>query len=362
MATSTSKPVKELGEVLGAAINTFGSVPSWVRLRDEVFLKLHPPRPPVIESPDARTFTARVGQEIHVPFRLSSGDKPVRWLIESVSSEEVASQLRLTGGLLSGWTPNIEQSGTNLEVVVSVENQGGRDSAEIRISVPDIEPLVVTEIGPSLLPVEAGGIGDDKLRPGDRVVVESGASCQNGPTAGTVVSLPDPPLPPGYRWVLFDSPEGRFSIQSIRESSIHLLSRLQVGDRVRVLGGRQRRLRQLSRAAGSSGTESGEEAVGEISRHLGTQCVVNLGEGRNLHCFSEALVAAESTFLGPGQCSYLGYADYVIRWSVPGMRIGAIQDPEQIGTAWARDGRSIAVRWDEGSNQTVAAGQLLVFG
>ena len=30
--------------------------------------------------------------------------------------------------------------------------------------------------------------------------------------------------------------------------------------------------------------------------------------------------------------------------------------------AWARDGRSFTVRWDEGSNQTVAAGQLLVFG
>ena len=362
MTTGSIEPIEELGQVLDAAINTFGSVPSWVRLRDEVSLRLHPPRPPVIDSPDARTFTARVGEEIRVPFRLSSGDKPVRWLIESASSEEVASQLRLTGGLLSGWTPKIEHSGTNLEIVVSVENQGGRDSAEIRISVPDIEPLVVTEIEPSLLPVEAGGVGGDELSPGDRVVADSGASCSAGPIAGTVVSLPEPPLPPGYRWVLFDSPEGRFSIQSIRESSIHLLSRLQVGDRVRILGARQRRLRQLAIVTGSSGAKLGEPATGEISRHLGAQCVVNLGEGRNLHCFSEALVAAESPFLGPGQCSYLGYADYVIRWSVPGMRIGAIQDPEQIGTAWARDGRSIAVRWDEGSNQTVAAGQLLVFG
>jgi hypothetical protein len=362
MATSTSEPIKELGEVLDAALNTFGPVPSWVRLRDEVSLKLHPPRPPVIESPAVRSVTAPVGEEIRVPFRILSGDKPVRWLIESVSSEAVASQLRLTGGLLSGWTPKIEHSGTSMRVVVAVENHGGRDSTEIRISVPEIEPLVVTEIGPSLQPVEAGGIGDDELRPGDRIVVESEASGQEGPAAGTIVSLLQPPLPPGFRWVLFDSPEGRFSVRSIRESSIHLLSRLQVGDRVRVLSARQRRLRQLTTAADFSGTESGEQTDGEISRHHGTQCIVTLDRGSTLHCFTEALVAAESPFLGPDQCSYLGYADYVVRWFVPGMRVGSRPHPEQVGSSWTREGRSFNVRWDDGSTQNVPADQLLVFG
>lgn len=362
MATGTSEPIKALGEVLDEALNTFGPVPSWVRLRDEVFLKFHPPRPPVIESPAVRSVTAPVGEEIRVPFRLLSGDKPVRWLVESVSSEAVASHLRLTGGLLSGWTPKIEHSGTILQVVVAVENHGGRDSTEIKISVPEIEPLVVTEIGPSLQPVESSGTGDDEFRPGDRVIVESEASGQDGPAAGTVVSLLQPPLPPGFRWVLFDSPEGRFSVRSIRESSILLLSRLQVGDRVRILSARQRRLRQLATAADSSGTESGEQTAGEISRHLGTQCVVTHGQGSTLHCFTEALVAAESPFLGPDQCSYLGYADYVARWFVPGMRVGSWTKPEQIGASWAREGRSFTVRWDDGSTQNVPADQLLVLG
>ena len=362
MTTSTNESVAQLEVLLDAAIETFGSVPSWIRLSDEVSAQLHPPQPPVIGLPDAGSYSARVGEEIRVPLHLSSGDKPVRWMIESVSIEAVASQLLLTPGLLSGWTPEIEHSGMSLQVAVVAENCGGRDVREICIDVAEIGPLVVAEVGSSLLPAEMNQADDDEFRPGDRVVVESGADGLDGPISGSVVSLPEPPLPPEFRWVLFDSAEGRFFVQLIRESNIRLLSRLKVGDRVKIVSVRQRRLHRLSTPITSSGAESGEPTAGEIIRHAGTQCVVKLNQDQAVHCFTEALVAMGSPFLGPDQCSYLGYVDYVLRWLVPGMRVGAIEDSEQIGTAWARDGRSFTVRWDEGSTPTVNAGQLLVFG
>jgi len=362
MAKGTSDSLARLGTLLDRAIVTFGSVPSWVRLRDEVAARLNPPRPPVIGTATQSSCSGRVGVEIHLPLLLTSGDKPIRWLIESVSSEEVAPQLRLSAGLLSGWTPSIEDSGVSVQVVVAAENVAGRDTKEITIQVAETEPVVITEVAPSLLPVDMGQLRDDRYRPGDRVVVEALPSGWDGPMVGTVVTLSEPPLPPRYRWVLLDSPEGQLSILSIREASLHLLSRLNLGDTVEVLPGRQLRLQKLSTVATASASDTGARTTAEITHHAGNQCVVGLDQGHEMHCFTDALVAAQPSFLYPGQCSYLGYADYVMRSLIPGMRVAALGDPSQTGAAWARERRSFNVTWDDGSTDKVAAGQLLVLG